>query len=195
MAEDYSSWTPMLVRIATTLGARAACLYLIEDEVRVVATFGAAPDVPSHATDLAVLIESALTKRKTIRRKEATTDANLISDFAIPLHVGNKIAGVLFLTFDREVEDERSTIQAAAYEFESVLHSYSHGASEASEHATIELAFDIPEGASEDALLGQIQMAATLADSLHRALGGSGLVVEDLEVYRGVMVPEAAPNG
>ena len=55
--------------------------------------------------------------------------------------------------------------------------------------------FEIPEGVSDEQFLHEVERVSLLADDVHRALGGGGLKVQQLEVYEESLIPEGVPNG
>lgn len=56
------------------------------------------------------------------------------------------------------------------------------------------LTIEVPEGVSESELTAKLIDLAQDADSLHRAHGGAGLKVEDIEIHRDAPVPAEVPK-
>lgn len=54
---------------------------------------------------------------------------------------------------------------------------------------------DVPEGIDHTELIKRIRRMAVGADDYHRALGGHGLKIAELEILEESAVPAGVPNG
>lgn len=64
---------------------------------------------------------------------------------------------------------------------------------ETSKGAELVIELEAPEGATKEEILAQVRELADRADDLHRAQGGGGLKVKDVEIYGRSPVPAGVP--